>query len=52
MLLELFKADGINSLEGLGLLSFEPILSDSLDQITDSQLSEYLPKIKKINSRI
>jgi len=47
VLLELFKADGINSLEGLGLLSFEPNLADSLDQIDDSQLSEYLPKIKK-----
>ena len=46
VLLELFKSDGINSLEGLGLLSFEPNVDRLIENITDEQLKQYMPKIK------
>ena len=46
VLLELFKSDGINSLEGLGLLSFEPNVDRLIENITDEQLKHYMPKIK------
>ncbi|SUT88685.1 ATP-dependent helicase [Acholeplasma oculi] len=45
VLLELFKSDGVNSLEGLGLLSFEPILDSILEQVSEDNLKEYLPKV-------
>jgi ATP-dependent helicase YprA (DUF1998 family) len=46
ILLDLFKSDGVNSLEGLGLLSFEPDFSHLFSLITEEQLNHYLPKVK------
>lgn len=47
LLLELFKADGVNSLEGLGLISFQPNFKGILTKVTEDLLKNYLPKVKK-----
>ena len=52
VLLELFKSDGINSLEGLGLLSFEPNVDRLIENITDEQLKHYMPRLNMNNLEI
>lgn len=46
VLLELFKRDGVNSLEGLGLLSFEPDLEIIHSLITKEQFEKHFPKLQ------
>ncbi len=45
VLLELFKSDGINSLEGLGLLSFEPDLKEVFKSLNEENVKNNLPKV-------
>lgn len=46
VLRELFNTDGVNSLEGMGLISFEPNLDSMLSQIKQEHLEGYLSKVK------
>lgn len=46
VLLELFKSDGVNSLEGLGLLSFEPDFTRIFENISAENLKNNMPKVK------
>lgn len=46
VLFELFNTDGINSLEGMGLISFEPNLDDLFAEIRQEDLDGFIPKVK------